>query len=35
MSNDWDWEESEAAFKTALELDPNSSAAHQWYAQHR
>ncbi len=30
---EWDWSGSEAAFKRALELDPNSSLAHQWYAQ--
>lgn len=31
--NDWDWQGSEAAFERALQLNPNSSVAHQWYAQ--
>jgi serine/threonine-protein kinase len=30
---DWDWAGSEAAFKRAIQLNPNSSSAHQWYAQ--
>jgi eukaryotic-like serine/threonine-protein kinase len=29
---DWDWEKSEAAFKRALELNPNYGPAHQWYS---
>ena len=28
---DWDWQGAESEFKRALELDPNSAAAHQWY----
>ena len=28
---DWDWPGAEAEFKRALELDPNSPTAHQWY----
>ena len=31
--NQWDWPGSEAAFREALTLNPNSSVAHQWYAQ--
>jgi tetratricopeptide (TPR) repeat protein len=30
--NEWDWSGSEAAFKRAIDLDPNASLAHQWYA---
>jgi eukaryotic-like serine/threonine-protein kinase len=30
---EWDWSGSEAAFQRAIELNPNSSVAHQWYAQ--
>lgn len=29
---DWDWENAEASFKRALELNPNYATAHQWYA---
>jgi tetratricopeptide (TPR) repeat protein len=28
---DWDWPGAETEFRRALELDPNSAAAHQWY----
>jgi TolB-like protein/Tfp pilus assembly protein PilF len=28
---EWDWAGAESEFKRALELDPNSAAAHQWY----
>ena len=28
---DWDWPGAEAEFKRALQLDPNSATAHQWY----
>jgi serine/threonine protein kinase/tetratricopeptide (TPR) repeat protein len=28
---DWDWPGAESEFKRALELDPNSATAHQWY----
>jgi TolB-like protein/Tfp pilus assembly protein PilF len=28
---DWDWSGAETEFKRALELDPNSATAHQWY----
>jgi serine/threonine protein kinase/tetratricopeptide (TPR) repeat protein len=28
---DWDWPGAETEFKRALELDPNSPTAHQWY----
>ena len=31
MSYNWDWEESERHFKTALELNPGYSTAHHWY----
>jgi len=30
--NDWDWEGSEKCFLIALELNPNSAMAHQYYA---
>ena len=30
-SYDWDWSGAETEFKRALELDPNSATAHQWY----
>lgn len=30
--HDWDWEGAEQSFKRALELDPNSVDAHQFYA---
>jgi len=30
--NDWDWEGSEKCFLKALELNPNSAMAHQYYA---
>ena len=29
---DWQWREAEHEFQLALELNPNSTAAHQWYA---
>jgi eukaryotic-like serine/threonine-protein kinase len=29
---EWDWEGAEREFKRAIELNPNSAAAHQWYA---
>lgn len=29
---DWDWERAEAEFLTSIELAPNYSTAHQWYA---
>jgi TolB-like protein/DNA-binding winged helix-turn-helix (wHTH) protein/tetratricopeptide (TPR) repeat protein len=32
MQYDWDWPGSEKEFKRALELNPNYSTAHQWYA---
>ncbi len=28
---DWDWPGAEREFKRALQLDPNSASAHQWY----
>jgi serine/threonine protein kinase/tetratricopeptide (TPR) repeat protein len=28
---DWDWSGAETEFKRALELDPNSATAHEWY----
>jgi serine/threonine protein kinase/Tfp pilus assembly protein PilF len=28
---DWDWPSAETEFKRALQLDPNSATAHQWY----
>ncbi len=28
---DWDWPGAETEFKRAIQLDPNSAAAHQWY----
>jgi len=28
---DWDWAQAEREFRSALELDPNSSLAHLWY----
>ncbi len=33
LNQEWNWQRSEAEFKRAIELDPNSSTAHQWYAQ--
>src|SRR5262249_30675801 len=30
--HDWDWAGAEREFKRAIELNPNSSNAHQWYA---
>lgn len=30
--HDWDWAGAEREFVTALELDPTSATAHQWYA---
>lgn len=30
---EWDWSGSEAAFKKAIDIDPNSPVAHQWYAE--
>jgi TolB-like protein/Tfp pilus assembly protein PilF len=30
---EWDWRGSEAAFQRAIDLDPNSPLAHQWYAE--
>jgi Tfp pilus assembly protein PilF len=32
MQYEWDWPGSEKEFKRALELNPNYSTAHQWYA---
>jgi TolB-like protein/DNA-binding winged helix-turn-helix (wHTH) protein/Tfp pilus assembly protein PilF len=32
MHYEWDWPAAEAEFKRALELNPNYSTAHQWYA---
>jgi DNA-binding winged helix-turn-helix (wHTH) protein/tetratricopeptide (TPR) repeat protein len=32
MIFDWDWEATERHFKRALELNPRSAQAHQWYA---
>jgi TolB-like protein/DNA-binding winged helix-turn-helix (wHTH) protein/Flp pilus assembly protein TadD len=29
---DWDWAASEKAFRRAIELDPNYTAAHHWYS---
>ncbi|MBA3352287.1 MAG: tetratricopeptide repeat protein [Blastocatellia bacterium] len=31
---EWNWPAAEADFRKALELDPNSAAAHHWYARH-
>ncbi|MBI3939784.1 MAG: hypothetical protein HY315_03020, partial [Acidobacteria bacterium] len=31
---DWDWAGADAAFRRALELNPNYSLAHQWYSQY-
>jgi len=31
---DWDWKKAEDAFQRALELNPNYSTAHQYYAEH-
>jgi TolB-like protein/Tfp pilus assembly protein PilF len=30
--HEWNWDEGERGFNRALELDPNYSTAHQWYA---
>ena len=32
---DWDWSTAEREFQTALKLNPNSSAAHLWFALYR
>jgi TolB-like protein/DNA-binding winged helix-turn-helix (wHTH) protein/Tfp pilus assembly protein PilF len=32
MQYEWDWPGSETEFKRAIELNPNYSTAHQWYA---
>lgn len=32
---DWNWADAEREFQTALALDPNSAAAHQWYGLYR
>jgi len=32
---EWDWATAEKEFQTALALDPNSAAAHQWYGLYR
>jgi TolB-like protein/Tfp pilus assembly protein PilF len=31
---EWNWEAAEVDFRKALELNPNSAAAHHWYARH-
>jgi len=31
MYHDWDWAEAEREFRTAIELNPGYSTAHQWY----
>jgi TolB-like protein/DNA-binding winged helix-turn-helix (wHTH) protein/Flp pilus assembly protein TadD len=31
---EWDWEGAEAEFRSALEMDPNSSVGHLWYGWH-
>jgi serine/threonine-protein kinase len=31
---DWNWPKAEADFRKALALNPNSAAAHHWYARH-
>lgn len=31
---EWDWPTAEADFRKALQLNPNSAAAHHWYARH-
>jgi adenylate cyclase len=30
---DWDWHEAEREYKRAIELNPNYSVAHHWYAE--
>jgi TolB-like protein len=30
----WEWSEAEAEYKKAIELNPNSSIAHQWYGEY-
>ena len=32
MTYDWDWDGAEREFKRAIELNPNSPSAHNWYA---
>jgi tetratricopeptide (TPR) repeat protein len=32
LNFDWDWKRAEAEFKRAIELNPNNSSAHLWYA---
>lgn len=31
---DWDWQTAEKEFRRAIELNPNYSTAHHWYAEH-
>jgi Tol biopolymer transport system component/tetratricopeptide (TPR) repeat protein len=32
LAYDWNWEEAEASFKHAIELNPGYATAHQWYS---
>jgi len=34
LAYDWDWSAAERAFQRALDLNPNYSTAHHWYAYH-
>jgi TolB-like protein/DNA-binding winged helix-turn-helix (wHTH) protein/Flp pilus assembly protein TadD len=34
QNNDWDWQTAEKEFRRAIELNPNYSTAHHWYAEH-
>jgi len=33
LAEEFDWQGAESAFRKALELDPNSAQAHEWYAE--
>jgi TolB-like protein/DNA-binding winged helix-turn-helix (wHTH) protein/Tfp pilus assembly protein PilF len=34
QNHDWDWQTAEKEFRRAIELNPNYTTAHHWYAEH-
>ena len=34
QNSDWDWQTAEKEFRRAMELNPNYTTAHHWYAEH-